>query len=250
MLGYLTFIRIVSRNVATDRMKRSLSRIRRYFLDGPADMRLKFIPFDPYKADARTLWAPHRLGKGGWVETLGLVNALLVGGLMAAVVAVVLAVVAGVPAVVKAVPAIVKAWVCACAAIGSGVLAAGVAWCFLMYDAARRYRREMWKGADSFILERNAIATGRPERRARRIMRAREGSRWSLEERTWDGKPLTKEVAQVIFVLKGKFTFSGGPCDEVLKAEKGDLVYVPERMVFRTESEPLQRYLLGVWDNL
>jgi 8-oxo-dGTP pyrophosphatase MutT (NUDIX family) len=85
LLGYTTFVRVIVRNAASDRYKNQLSRIRQYFLDGQDDPRIAHLPFHPYEITRRrthrkTRW---QIGKGGWAETVGLIEALL-GGLLVA----------------------------------------------------------------------------------------------------------------------------------------------------------------------
>jgi 8-oxo-dGTP pyrophosphatase MutT (NUDIX family) len=84
VLGYATFLRVIVRNAASDRYKNQLARMRQYFLNGDRDPRIRFLPFHPYEISRRTRRRTHwRFGKGGWAETVGLVEALLAGGFVA-----------------------------------------------------------------------------------------------------------------------------------------------------------------------
>jgi hypothetical protein len=82
-LGYVTFMRVITRNVGTDVYKLRLNRIRQYFVTGPEDDRLRFLPFDPFRHDRRTPLPLIAFAGGGWLETVTLVNALLAGALVA-----------------------------------------------------------------------------------------------------------------------------------------------------------------------
>lgn len=83
VLGYFTLVRIAHRNVSADLFKAGLNRIRRYFVRSRGDLRLYFLPLDPYDDAPRE--APDFLsaGKGGWLQTVVLVEAILLGGLAA-----------------------------------------------------------------------------------------------------------------------------------------------------------------------
>jgi len=91
MLGYVTFLRVIVRNAASDRYKNQLARIRVYFLSGENDSRIRHLPFHPFFVTQRnrdktkktngTQWS--FLGKGGWAETVALVEVLLGGALVA-----------------------------------------------------------------------------------------------------------------------------------------------------------------------
>jgi 8-oxo-dGTP pyrophosphatase MutT (NUDIX family) len=84
VLGYATFLRVIVRNAASDRYKTQLARIRQYFLSSEADRRLNFMPFHPFTKNLReTGKSAWRFGKGGWAETVALVESLLAGGLVA-----------------------------------------------------------------------------------------------------------------------------------------------------------------------
>lgn len=80
-LGYLTLVRVVTRNVASDRYKGGLDRIRRYFVESPEDPRARFLAFDPYKSEARKPWSWKSAGKGGWLPMVVLVDSVLLGAL-------------------------------------------------------------------------------------------------------------------------------------------------------------------------
>jgi 8-oxo-dGTP pyrophosphatase MutT (NUDIX family) len=84
VLGYATFLRVVVRNAASDRYKNQLARLRQRFLGGQTDPRIAFLPFNPYVFSRRkrriSVW---RLGKGGWAETMALVESLIGGSAVA-----------------------------------------------------------------------------------------------------------------------------------------------------------------------
>jgi hypothetical protein len=82
-LGYVTFMRVITRNVGTDVYKLRLNRIRQYFVTGPEDERLRFLAFDPFRHDPRRPLPRIAFAGGGWLETVTLVNALLFGALVA-----------------------------------------------------------------------------------------------------------------------------------------------------------------------
>ncbi len=82
-IGYFTFARVVNRNITTDRYKRALRRIRRYFLNGPEDPKALFLAFDPFKREGRPRASWASAGRGGWLETIVFVDALVAGALSA-----------------------------------------------------------------------------------------------------------------------------------------------------------------------
>jgi 8-oxo-dGTP pyrophosphatase MutT (NUDIX family) len=82
LIGYQTLLRIVQRNVASDRYKSGLDRIRRSFVPSPSDPGVRALAFDPYDAGCRRITSWRSLGRGGWLETVALVEALLVGALI------------------------------------------------------------------------------------------------------------------------------------------------------------------------
>jgi hypothetical protein len=116
-VGYLTLLRIVQRNRASDRYKRALNRLRRYFVH---DARRVFLAFDPYEPERRVPPSWASLGKGGWLETIALVEAVVAGILVARVV----------PCVSSDVQ---RMW------FAGGTI---IAWMLLMHDAARRYAND------------------------------------------------------------------------------------------------------------
>jgi hypothetical protein len=125
-LGYVTFVRVVTRNVASDCHKLRLNKIRRYFLRSPRNSKMAFAPFNPYRFTPRKPWTWTQIGKGGWLVVLALANAVLLG-LFAACIAL-----------------FVNWWFSALA----GLLAAFVAWIWLNYDASSRYRHDFNEMSD------------------------------------------------------------------------------------------------------
>jgi 8-oxo-dGTP pyrophosphatase MutT (NUDIX family) len=86
VLGYVTLVRVVTRNVATDRYQNQLSRIRQYFVDGKEDGRARFLAFDPFhlkRRPARTSKDRGRIVTGGWVETVTSIEAIIAGSFVA-----------------------------------------------------------------------------------------------------------------------------------------------------------------------
>lgn len=85
-IGLLTLRRVITRNAASDRYKRALHRIRRYFLDDADDPHLPFLPFNPFDPVGRPSPSWLSMGRGGWLETIALVEAMIAGALIAAIV--------------------------------------------------------------------------------------------------------------------------------------------------------------------
>jgi hypothetical protein len=83
-VGYLTFVRVIRRNVATDRYKRGLNRIRRSFLSSKDDRRVDYFEFNPFNDPKRR--AASLIGRGGWLETVMHVECLVLGALAAMIV--------------------------------------------------------------------------------------------------------------------------------------------------------------------
>lgn len=132
-VGYLTFVRVVHRNVKSNEYKERLNRARTYFVPNRADPRIqKYLPFNPYELDTRP--DPHWLsiGRGAWLETTAVVNALIAGALGATLVPT--------PSWLR--DALVAA------------LFAGITWFLLIEDARRRYRIHHQKLRDRQINRR------------------------------------------------------------------------------------------------
>jgi 8-oxo-dGTP pyrophosphatase MutT (NUDIX family) len=86
LMGIFVLKRLVTRNLQSDEYKAHLRRIRRWFTPSSHDPRRDWVAFDPYAPRGRRVhsyWGPQ---KGGWVEVLSLVIALLAGTLAAALV--------------------------------------------------------------------------------------------------------------------------------------------------------------------
>ena len=83
VLGWLTFVRLIFRNVGSDRYKVGLNRIRRSFLSGPDDVRKTSLAFDPFTRPHRVPPSWRSIGRGGWLETVAAVESLLAGVLIA-----------------------------------------------------------------------------------------------------------------------------------------------------------------------
>jgi hypothetical protein len=133
VVGYVTFVRVVRRNLTSDEYKERLNRARTYFVPNRADPRIqKYLPFDPYEPDARP--NPHWLsiGRAGWLETTAVVNALIAGALGATLV----------PTPTWLRDAMVAA------------LFAGITWFLLIENARRRYRLHHQKLRDRQVNRR------------------------------------------------------------------------------------------------
>jgi uncharacterized membrane protein YeaQ/YmgE (transglycosylase-associated protein family) len=83
LLGYGTFLRVIVRNAESDRYKRRLSRIRQYFLQNVDDPHRHFTAFSPFEHAWRKPASWRRFGRGGWLETMAAVEAI-VGGVLGA----------------------------------------------------------------------------------------------------------------------------------------------------------------------
>jgi 8-oxo-dGTP pyrophosphatase MutT (NUDIX family) len=132
LLGYATFLRVVTRNAETDRCKLGLSLIRQLFLGEANDPRVKAFIFEPFQDD-REISAWRGFGNGGWLETMALVESSLAGALAATATSVL----GG----------------SAYAEIGAGLVVAAVVWWALLTRARHLYnkKRKKWqrKPADS-----------------------------------------------------------------------------------------------------
>ena len=87
--GILTLVRMVHRNIQTDKYLRALASIRRYFVDEEDKHTLEHLYFNPYEKDKkppRQKDSIFSLGQGGLVETVGLINSLITAGLLGLVV--------------------------------------------------------------------------------------------------------------------------------------------------------------------
>ena len=85
-IGLFTLRRVVTRNAASDRYKRGLHRIRRYFLADADDPRLPFLPFNPFEPVDRPGPSWRSMGRGGWMETVAFVESIVAGALVGAIV--------------------------------------------------------------------------------------------------------------------------------------------------------------------
>lgn len=106
LFGHFTFVRILRRNLETDKYLRGLARLRQYFVREEDRGRRARFCFDPYGPPKTRGWKPsprepanarrlaryipdflkrsyYHLHQGGWLETVALVNALLLGALLA-----------------------------------------------------------------------------------------------------------------------------------------------------------------------
>jgi 8-oxo-dGTP pyrophosphatase MutT (NUDIX family) len=123
-IGYLTLVRVVTRNATSDRYKEGLNRIRTYFLQSSEDPRLRFLPFDPHKGRPRKPWSWKSTGRGGWLPTVVLVDSFFLGAFASTLCA------SG------------SWWINAAV----GAVAVTVAWPALIYLANRKYREARQEG--------------------------------------------------------------------------------------------------------
>jgi hypothetical protein len=95
LFGYLTFVRIVQRNITTDRYKAQLRQLRRWFVGEDDEVARALLPYDPYgppdAGRAGLQFSARRGGKGGYAELIALITAAIGGGLAWQVVHLVLA---------------------------------------------------------------------------------------------------------------------------------------------------------------
>jgi 8-oxo-dGTP pyrophosphatase MutT (NUDIX family) len=82
LLGLQTLQRVVARNAASDGFKLRLNQLRRYFASGADETQRQFMAFDPDQPPSRKAARWPWTGKGGWLDTVVLVNALLVGAMV------------------------------------------------------------------------------------------------------------------------------------------------------------------------
>jgi 8-oxo-dGTP diphosphatase len=128
VFGYLTFLRVVERNLASDRYKFALNRIRRTFLTGRDDPRRPFLPFDPFARDKRPPPSWNSLGRGGWLHTLAFVESVIAGAFAALLIW-----------------GVSRHFNCPChchwpwAAAWAALVVGFATWSLLLWDACRRY---------------------------------------------------------------------------------------------------------------
>jgi hypothetical protein len=85
LFGYLTFLRILKRNKATDFYKARLRALRQWFVEaGDEELRRK-LPFDPWNEEresrAGLRFRMSRGGTGGYAELVAFVNSMTAGAL-------------------------------------------------------------------------------------------------------------------------------------------------------------------------
>jgi hypothetical protein len=78
-LGLLTVRRLVTRNIESDKYKFALRALRRLFLTQVEAASLPNAFFQPYQSAEDRPRGVFGIGKGGWLETVAFVNALLMG---------------------------------------------------------------------------------------------------------------------------------------------------------------------------
>jgi hypothetical protein len=132
LFGYLTFSRIIHRNVTTDDIKRQLDCIRGWFVAESDSPTLRdHLPYDPDKPFVHRTGLKFFRGKGGYAELVALINAVLTGavGWQA------FHYLVGLPLVPKGDDAFVKAL-----AIEVASIAAIVVWQWQSREAAKHYK--------------------------------------------------------------------------------------------------------------
>ena len=82
-LGYVTMLRVITRNKASDDYKEGLRKIRRWFVAVDPEGLAAYLPFDLARAKRHDSLPAFRFGTGGWLEFVILVNALIAGALVA-----------------------------------------------------------------------------------------------------------------------------------------------------------------------
>jgi len=76
----------MTRNAASDRYRRGLQRIRRYFVEAPDDPHVPFLPLNPFEPIDRPPPSWFSIGRGGWMETVAFVESMIAGAVAAALV--------------------------------------------------------------------------------------------------------------------------------------------------------------------
>lgn len=85
LFGYLTFLRILHRNITSDRYKEQLQTLRSWFVKQDDVESLKVLPYPPYAPaqPRRSLrFFASRGGKGGYAELVALINAMIAAALV------------------------------------------------------------------------------------------------------------------------------------------------------------------------
>jgi 8-oxo-dGTP pyrophosphatase MutT (NUDIX family) len=77
-LGGVTLLRIITRNAASDRYKDGLSRLRRFAVGSSSSPYARYLLSDPFQSQRRKPFK-WRSARGGWLETVIVIEALLIG---------------------------------------------------------------------------------------------------------------------------------------------------------------------------
>jgi hypothetical protein len=80
--GYTTYLRLIRRNLSTDRFKRSLMKLRTHLFEHHEELRDRIM--DAYETKPRRPVRWDSLGNGGWLEVIMVFDAVLIGGAVAA----------------------------------------------------------------------------------------------------------------------------------------------------------------------
>lgn len=85
LFGYLTFLRIVQRNITTDNYKKQLRKLRKWFVEEGDQRGRSVIPYDPYgppdKGRTGLTFRGSQGGRGGYAELVALINCGISGAL-------------------------------------------------------------------------------------------------------------------------------------------------------------------------
>jgi 8-oxo-dGTP pyrophosphatase MutT (NUDIX family) len=77
-MGGVTMVRIITRNAASDRYKEGLSRVRRFAVGAAASPYARYLFVDPFTNQRRPRFEWRR-ARGGWLETVMVIEVLLIG---------------------------------------------------------------------------------------------------------------------------------------------------------------------------
>lgn len=86
VFGQFVLMRVAKRNRTTDQYKKRLNRVRRWFTCSKHDPRLEWVAFNPFKAPKERVLSFGGPRNGGWLEILILINSILGGALVSAIV--------------------------------------------------------------------------------------------------------------------------------------------------------------------
>ncbi len=79
LIGHLTFLRIVNRNKATDKLKGQLDVLRQWFVEEGDAAARRILPYNPYAEMVPRSELRLFSGRGGYAELVALINSFIVG---------------------------------------------------------------------------------------------------------------------------------------------------------------------------